>query len=160
MAESITDNPFIVISGHNPQAGKRERISRVRAHITKRHFHKLRNGGEAKQRRRPASPDQNRQCQNAGNTQIAKELRNSVPVTSHPLLDPAFFAAETTRRMHKCEPPLSLLEQQITSQIGNCLIQIFTFASCARDRSSDVKLFHIGRCSPVGPRVCNKSSTD
>jgi len=127
MAEPTTNNPFIIISGHDPKAGKRERISRVRAHITKRYFHKLHKGVEAKPRRHHTSLNQIGECEGIGEIAIIKELRNSMPATSHPLLDPACFTAETTRRMHKCEPPLFLIEQSTPSQKGNCVMLFLLF---------------------------------
>ena len=109
MAEPIADDAFIVISGHHPQTGKRERISRVRAHITRRYFSKHHQRAdaervEAEQRSDlPSHPNRTRGRPDAGHFLVRNELRNSVPLTSHTLLDPAFFTTETTRRMHKCE---------------------------------------------------------
>lgn len=122
MAEPTAGDPFIIISGHDPQAGKRERLSKARAHITKRYFHKLHKGAKAELHRHHTSLNRIGQSENVGEIAIVKELRNSVPVTSHPLLDPVFFAAETTQRMHKCESPLSLVDQPITSQRGICVM--------------------------------------
>lgn len=111
----MSDNLFIVISGHNPQSGKRERISKVRAHIRKRHFLKLRN--EAGIQKRQQSLLQSAATQKyAGRITIPKELPNLIPA-GHALLNPTIFEAETTRRMHKCKPPRSLC----SAEMGNCL---------------------------------------
>jgi hypothetical protein len=104
MADPPADDNFIVISGHHPQTGKRERISRVRSHITKRYFHKLHNSAE--KRERPVlltGINKSQSRENVYHPRIRKELRMSAPIPDNSLQNPAFFAAETTRRMHKCE---------------------------------------------------------
>jgi hypothetical protein len=103
MARPPADDNFIVISGP-PQAGKRERISKVRSHITKRYFHKLHSSAEKQGRSVVLTGiNKSQSRENACHPRICKELRISAPIPENSLQNPAFFAAETTRRMHKCE---------------------------------------------------------
>lgn len=117
----MSGNLFVVISNHNPQIGKRERISKVRAHITQRHFLKLRNEAGNKQRQQGDLSFTGTQAYDASKVLIPKELPNLIPA-SHALLNPTVLELETTRRMHKCKPPRSLC----SSEIGNCPKQALT----------------------------------
>jgi hypothetical protein len=109
MAEPIADDSFIVILGHDPQTGKKERLSHVRTHITKRHFRRLHYRAEAAQIEAEhqltlssgASPNRGRG--NASRSLIGKELCSSLSLTNRVVDAPPFFAAETSQRMHKCE---------------------------------------------------------
>jgi hypothetical protein len=96
----VGDDIFIVISGHHPHKGKGGRISQARAHITKA-YHRAE---KEKRRVLKASSDKSRALQVFGNCSISRELCNPLPtVGKYSLLDPNVFAAETVRRLDKCE---------------------------------------------------------
>ncbi|TAQ87783.1 hypothetical protein B7494_g3881 [Chlorociboria aeruginascens] len=104
MTEPVTDNAFIVISGHHPQAGKRERISKVRAHITKRYFRRIHQRAEGEQTRAPpwlALPNDILQGPEQRNASYPIIPLYPSPVNNYALLDSASFSIETTRRMHR-----------------------------------------------------------
>jgi hypothetical protein len=104
MVEPIADDAFIVISGQHPQTGKRERISRVRTHITKQYFRKLHHKARAvKQPTLRSGSHQNYDHEHVGCPLVVTGLCNPLPLASHVLLNPSSFATETTRRMQKCE---------------------------------------------------------
>ena len=126
MVERKEDTLFIVISDQHPQTGKRERLSQVRAHITKQRFRKLRHAVTSKHveaRERPSSQatvTQSRKTLSVHHSPMSMEVSNPVPGPIRAMLNPASpFAAETTRRMHKCEFPHISLTYTYKRQLPN-----------------------------------------
>jgi hypothetical protein len=119
--EPIGESAFITFTGP-PQKGKREHISRVRSHITRAYFER---------RKQPLTVSHTQQHEAQSGIEVSSLSADSEPVNTvlvsnilpeikfavlsvdHPMRDSSFFAAETTRRMHKCKCCLTFLVRAI-----------------------------------------------
>lgn len=123
MTDRNVENAFVVISGSNPQIGKKERIRQVRSHITKGYYRKQ--GQEQQQRRQhrrqnraliPAAPSPSPSSStglvtkqgldltnNSSSPPLMRELYTPISFTTNRFLDPVFLGAEMTKRIQQCK---------------------------------------------------------
>lgn len=123
---SINGDAFIIISGP-PQKGKRERISQVRSHITKRYFQRqnLRTVGLSQHKQSPKVATSCMYCKHdslrrAVQPSLPPEIASTILSPDHPMLNSGYLLSETTRRMQKCKSDLHI------SIRGNCQMQKFS----------------------------------
>jgi hypothetical protein len=116
MTKNVGENTFIVISGSNPEAGKKSRIRQVRSHITKDYYRQQQKEQKQQQQRRrqhhvliraAPSPSSIMEMSDPGTDhstpRITLEVHAPIPFTCNPLLNPDFLDAEMTRRVSQCE---------------------------------------------------------
>ena len=116
MAKVIADNTFVVISGSNPEAGKKLRIRQVRSHITTGYYRRQQEEQKQQQQRRrqhhvliragpsPCSIVERSDPGTDDNAlHMTHEVHAPIPFTCNPLLNSDFLDAEMTRRVSQCE---------------------------------------------------------
>lgn len=119
-AMHIAENTFVVITGSDPQAGKKARIKQVRSHVTKDYYRKQKQEQQKRRQRErqgpvlicaAPSPSQStnsiEQISNHSSSnnspRLTREVKASIPFTCNPLLDPDFLSAEMARRVQQCK---------------------------------------------------------
>jgi hypothetical protein len=102
--DHIGTNAFIVMSGP-PQEGKRERISKVRSHITKGYFRRQNENSRLASRRIQVPDVQEKMLVEDLHPTLPPEIPNTVfsMAADCSMSDSAFLKSETTRRMQKCK---------------------------------------------------------
>jgi hypothetical protein len=125
---STGDTAFIIMTGA-PQDGKRERISKVRSHITKRYFErqhqKLKFSGNpehvgalVKVPKPHLKQKVLSEIPKSLELTLPPELSYTVLPANHPMRDETFFKLETELRMKRCEYPWLPISEK-----GNCLFE-------------------------------------
>ncbi|KAH8653521.1 hypothetical protein BX600DRAFT_515788 [Xylariales sp. PMI_506] len=108
-------NPFIIISGHNPRQGHRERVSKVKSHLArqKSYLRRHQDRGSSKKLETPNGATEGRVVSrlapipDAENAlalcapRIPSQVEWRMPIMSHPLFDPAMIGVETKGRLQK-----------------------------------------------------------